>query len=127
VIEKLPNLAISNITKPIDSNWHFKRGNQDYLIFSERGGTGFQVARSSTGILGPYEKNNQFLISGDEFKEPNVIIENENYYLIFGSGKSHKVFLVSLKWEYDWPYAANLNQSTPSTRPCGCPYSQPQV
>jgi len=55
-VEKLADLKISNTSKAISSNWHFKRGNWDYLIFSEFRGDGIQVARSSNGVLGPYER-----------------------------------------------------------------------
>jgi len=109
VDDKFSNLEISNTSYPVDSSWHFARGNLDYLIFSEAlGGEGIQVARSSNGILGPYERSNQTLISGYKLKKPNLIIENEDYHLIFGS-TTEEVFLVSLKWDSDWPYAVNFS------------------
>jgi len=74
VVEKLANLKISNTSRLIDFYWHFKRGNRDYLIFSENDGDALYVARSSNGVLGPYEKSNQILIFG-----MYLIIENEGY------------------------------------------------
>jgi len=127
VVDKLENLKISSTSKPIDTKWHFKRGNLDYLIFSEYGGDGFYVARSSHGILGPYERNSQILILGDEFKEPNVIIENERYHLIFGSWENKNAYLVSLEWDADWPYAVNFtslsSETAPASIPTPCPVS----
>jgi len=129
VVEKLANTKISNTSKPIDTKWHFKRGNRDYLIFSERGGHGLYMARSSNGVLGPYERSSQILISGD-FWEPNVITENERYHLIFGSWISENAYLVSLKWDSDnWPYAVSFtnlsSKTTPVSIPTTCPVPVP--
>jgi len=124
VVEKLANVKI-NTSKPIDSNWLFKRGNRDYLIFSENGGEGLYVARSSSGVLGPYERSNQVLILGNEFSEPNVIIENERYHLIFGIWHKHEAYLVSLEWESDWPYAVSFTSLSSETAPVSIPTTCP--
>jgi len=125
VVEKLANLKISNTSKPISSNWHFKRGELDYIIFSEVSGDGLYVAKSSNGVLGPYERSNQVFISGSEFAEPNVIIENGRYHLIFGS-RSSNVYLVSLEWDSDWPYAVNFTSLSSETAPVSIPTTCPQ-
>jgi len=82
------------------------------------------VARSSNGVLGPYEKSNQILIFGKEFWEPNLIIENERYHLIYGSWHSH-FYLVSLKWHSDWPYAVSFTSLSSETAPVSIPTSCP--
>jgi len=103
VEEKLKNLEITNYSGYLYSFWHLTRGNRHYLIFKDSSRQ-LKVARSSNGVLGPYQTNNQPLISGGRFREPSVIIENGNYNLIFGSSLG-KVYLVGLKWESEWPYA----------------------
>jgi len=78
------------------------------------------VARSSKGVLGPYEKNSQVLISGKDIREPSVIIVNENYHLVFESREENNVLLVSLNWESDWPYAVTFRSILGET-PASCP------
>jgi len=47
--------------------------------------------------------------------DPNVIIDNGNYHLMFAHFWLEKVILVSLKWESDWPYAVNFTSLSSET------------
>jgi len=113
----LPNLIISHNDAPIDSMWHFKRGSFDFIIYSEYKGKGLKVARSVTGVLGPYETKNNLLINGEEYHEPSVIVENEKYHLLFGTKTGPlDFFLVDLQFDlFNWPYATTYPASEQPT------------
>jgi len=101
------NIVISNIFgAQVNTSWHFKHENMDYLLFST-GGTNLRVAGSINGTLGPYEAHTDILVPGN-YWDPCLVkdVDNVNDVIVFGS--KNDIFAASIDWQSIWPVVTNF-------------------
>jgi len=107
VISNYSEIVIYNTEKSIYSSYHMKHDNVDYILFQDNTGS-LKVARSFSGLFGPYEHRQDPLIPG-YYAQPCVVrsVGNDEDVLIFDYSISPSngdgVYAASLGWEDGWP------------------------
>jgi len=109
-LKKWENIDFKNFDGNMTNCRGYKPENIYYLFCGEIG-VGIRVARSVSGVEGPYDVHAQVLVPG-QYTSPSIVkdISDERDVLVFGyEGSSKGVRLVCLNWKNDWPYAVKCN------------------
>jgi len=111
-------IKIGDSSAKVFTSWHFKRYSYDYLLYSNL--PGLRIARSSNGILGPYEVHDKVLVTGMA-SDPTVVqgTTKDSERLYFSKG-TVGTFSAHLIWVMKNWFEGDQNLEWPEITEDGC-------